>query len=138
MAKRNLPFLSVVSAGTQRFQRWQITDERRRLWTGERFADSKGLLFASHNLAAIEAEAILRSCIGEVASTSYEAPTVIEVLGNDPVPQTVVANYLSKFTRMILNRSEHGYGPEGSVVLSHIDWSRMHPLIAGTVPAPKS
>lgn len=132
---RRLPILSVIPAGKQRFQRWEIADERHRIWTGERFDETNGLLYASHNLAAIEAESILRSHVGAVTSTSYEAPTVIEVLGDPSIPQSVVAHFLSKVTRLYLNRSEHGHGPNGSVVLLHIDWSRMQPLIAPTDPS---
>src|SRR4051812_43343444 len=104
MANRKLPIVSVIPAGTQRFQRWQISDERQRIWTGERFADTNGLVYASHNLAAIVAESILRSSVGEVPSKSYEAPAVVEVLGEPSIPQAVVAHFLSKAIRLFHNR----------------------------------
>ena len=135
MANRKLPIVSVIPAGTQRYRRWQIADERHRIWTGERFSESSGLVYASHNLAAIDAESILRSSVGAVPSRNYEAPAVVEVLGQSAIPQAVVAHFLSKAIRLFHNRSEHGYGPDGSVVLLHIDWARMKPLTAPTDPA---
>src|SRR5688572_20377998 len=79
---RRLPILSVVPAGTRQFERWTISDQRDRLWTGEGFGSEGWWLYASYNAAACDTQDILRSHFQGIEPVLFEVPLVVEVLAD--------------------------------------------------------
>jgi hypothetical protein len=123
--KRKLPILSILQAGNPGFDRWAIADERNRLWTGEGFGFDGQRLYASYNAAAWDIQQILRAQCQGIEPVYYVAPLVIEVFADPPVHEAKVSLHLSNSVRLYMNTPEHGHGPEGSLILSRIDWSQM-------------
>ncbi len=129
MAKKQLPILYVVQIGSEEFQRYVIEDQQDRVWTGERFDSQGAALFARHNDAAIEAQAILKKNFKGVEPQRFVVPLYVEVLSHaGPVPLADVAEYLSRGSRLFLDTTEHGNGPGDALVLPWIDWSRIKPI----------
>ncbi len=122
--ERQLPVLYVVESGPSDFQRWMISDDRDRLWSGQEFGQN-GVLYARHNDAAVDAQNILRGHFGGIQSVKYVVPLFVESLSHKPLPVAEVAQYLSLASRLFVNTSEHGNGPGDSLVLPWIEWSRI-------------
>jgi hypothetical protein len=123
--KRELPLLYVVLAGSSdEFPRFTILDAQDRPWNGQEFGPT-GVLYASHNDAATDAQNILRSHFdGE--PQRYVVPLYVEVYSQaEPVPLADVAKYLSEASRLYLDTTEHGNGPDDALALPWIDWSRI-------------
>ncbi len=122
--ERQLPVLYVVESVPPDFQRWMISDDRDRLWSGQEFGQN-GVLYARHNDAAVDAQNILRGHFGGIQSVKYIVPLFVESLSHKPLPVAEVAQYLSRASRLYLNTSEHGNGPGDSLVLPRIEWNRI-------------
>ena len=122
--KRKLPVLSIVTAGTPQFQRYVIADDRDRLWTGTSFGPS-GVLYPTHNAAAIDIQEILKGHFTGVEPVRFMAPVIIEVYSHEALPVAVVAKHLSQASRLYLNTPEHGNGPGSSLILPWIEWHRI-------------
>jgi hypothetical protein len=120
--ERQLPVLYVVESGPSDFQRWMISDDPDRLWSGQEFGQN-GVLYARHNDAAVDAQNILRGHFGGIQSVKYVVPLFVESLNHQPLPVAEVAQYLSRASRLFVNTSEHGNGPGDSLVLPWIEWS---------------
>lgn len=126
MAKKQLPILYVVQIGESDFERYVIEDQQDRVWTGEQFDTQGAALFARHNDAAIEAQAILKKNFNGVEPQRYVVPLFVEVYSHEgPVPLADVAEYLSNASRLYISTTDHGNGPGDSLVLPWIDWSRI-------------
>lgn len=123
--KRQLPTLYVVQIGNDEFERFVIEDQQDRVWTGKRFDSEGGALFAKHNDAAVESQNILRSHFkGE--PMRYVVPLFIEVYSHGgPVNVADVAQYLSGASRLYIDTTEHGNGPDDALVLPRIEWHRI-------------
>ena len=121
---RNLPVLSIIRAGTPQFERFQIADDRDRLWTGNEFGHG-AMLFADHNQAAIEIQHILKGHFTGIEPVRYSAPVVIEVFSHKPLPVAEVARHLSRASRLYLNTPKFGNGPGSSLILPRIEWHRI-------------
>jgi hypothetical protein len=122
--KRKLPILSIVRAGPAQFERFQIADDKNRLWTGQEFGTS-GVLFAHHNQAAIEIQSILKGQFEGLEPDRYMVPLFVEVFSDEPVPVALVAQYLSRASKLYLNTPQYGNGPGSSLVLPWIEWHRI-------------
>jgi len=122
--KRKLPVLTIVTAGSPEFQRYLIADSQNRLWTGHGFAE-RGLIYGDFNDAAIDTQRILRSQFDGIEPQVFVAPLVIEVFSDNPIPVAFIARHLSRSARLHLDVPQHGHGPNGSLVLPVIDWSRI-------------
>ena len=125
MANQRLPILRVVQVGNDDFNRYQIADEQEQLWNGEGFESEKGILYADHNVASEDVQTILKQNFEGVKAVKYVVPLYVEVFSNEPVPVNDVAMYLSRASRLFLNTTDHGNGPNGSLVLPQIEWSRI-------------
>lgn len=129
MANNSLPILYVVQTSESHFERFVIEDQHDRVWTGERFDSQGAALFARHNDAATEAQAILKRSFDGVKPQRFVVPLYVEVLNHaGPVPVAEIAQYLSKASRLYVNCTEHGNGPGDSLVLPWIEWSRIKPV----------
>lgn len=127
--KRELPTLRVVQIGNEEFERYLIEDQEERVWTGERFDSDGGALFAKHNDAATEAQNILKANFKGVEPQRFVVPLYVEVLNHaGPVPVAEVAKYLSLGSRLYIDTTEHGNGPDDSLVLPWIEWHRIKPI----------
>ena len=126
MAKnRKLPILSVVPTGSSDvFPRFLISDARDGLWNGHDFGPT-GVLYADHNHAATDVQAILKKNFEGVEPQRYVVPLCVEALSHEPVSMAQVAQYLSRVSRLFLNTTDHGNGPGSSLVLPRIEWHRM-------------
>jgi hypothetical protein len=122
--KHALPILSIVRAGPSQFERFQIADDKDRLWTGTAFGPT-GILYATHNAAATDIQLILKGHFTGVEPVRYVAPIFIEVFSHEALPVAVVAKHLSRASRLYLNTPEHGNGPGSSLVLPWIEWHRI-------------
>lgn len=122
--KPKLPILSIVSTGTPQFRRFQIADDKDRLWTGTAFGPT-GVLYAKHNDAAIDIQTILKGHFKGIEPVRFTAPVLIEVYSHEPLPVADVARHLSRASRLYLNTPEHGNGPGSSLVLPWIEWHRI-------------
>lgn len=129
MNVRRLPVLSVDSVGTPVFPRFVIHDHRRRHWTGEKHGFARSnlspMLFAERNMASQEAHAILKHHFKGVEPQRYIVPVFVEVYSHDPVEPGEVASYLLNATSFNINVQKCGNGPNNSLVLPTIDWTRM-------------
>lgn len=123
MASKRLPILRVVQVGNDDFQRYQITDDQEQLWNGEQFNPENGVLYADHNVACTDVQSILKKNFEGVKAVKYVVPLYVEVFSNEPVSLNDVAVYLSKASRLFLDTTEHGNGPDNSLVLSWIEWN---------------
>jgi hypothetical protein len=107
--KRQLPILSILSAGSPEFERWAIADDQNRQWTGEDFDFSvNGRLYASYNAAASATQEILRSHFTGVKPVFFKAPLFVEVLAEAPVHEAMVSLHLCQALRLYMNTHEHG------------------------------
>lgn len=122
--ERKLPVLSIVTAGTPQFRRFQISDDKDRLWTGQDFGET-GVLYGRHNDAAIDIQTILKGHFTGVEPVRYVAPVIIEVFNHEPLPVSDVARHLSRASRLYLNTPEYGNGPGSSLILPWIEWHRI-------------
>lgn len=126
--KRKLPMLNVVPAGTPSFQRWIIEDALHRCWNGKRFASPErtvASLYASHNLAAVECQSILKHHFRGVEPQRYLVPVFVEVYSDEPVEPAAIVNHLVRASKLYLDTTQHGNGPGESLVLATIDWGRL-------------
>ena len=123
--KQQLPTLYVVQIGNDEFERYLIEDQEERVWTGKQFDSEGGVLFARHNDAAVESQNILRSHFkGE--PQRYVVPLYTEVYSHaGQVNVADVAQYLSVASRLYINTTEHGNGPDDALVLPRIEWHRI-------------
>ena len=126
MAKQRLPILRVVQFGKE-FERYSIEDEQAQIWDGQKFSQS-GVVYANHNHAATDVQAILKSNFEGVKPQRYVVPLYVEALSHEPITIAEVAQYLSHASRLFLNTTDHGNGPDNSLVLPWIDWSRIKPI----------
>ena len=121
--KQRLPILRVVQFGKE-FERYSIEDENAQVWNGQKFGQS-GIVYANHNHAAIDVQAILKKNFEGIDPQRFVVPLYVETLSHEPVTIAEVAQYLSRASRLFLNTTDHGNGPDGSLVLPWIDWSRI-------------
>jgi len=129
MAEKQLPVLYVVQVGNDEFERYLIEDEQERVWTGEQFDSQGAALFARHNDAAIEAQSILKTNFNGAEPQRYVVPLYIEVYSHaGPVNVAEIAEYLSRGSRLFLDTTAHGNGPDDALVLPRIEWHRIKPI----------
>ena len=122
MANKRLPILRVVQIGNGEFERFLIEDEQSQVWTGQEFGQS-GVLYADHNHAAADVQAILKKNFEGVNPQRYVVTVFVEVFSDESVPMGDVALYLSKASWLLLNTTDHGNGPGDSLVLPRVEWS---------------
>ena len=115
---RKLPILSVVQAGNPDFERFLISDDQGRQWTGEEFSE-QGVLYGSRNHACGDVHAILKGFF-QSEPVRYVAPVVIEVFGEADIAK--VARYLAQASILHIATGKYGNGPEGTLVLPTIEW----------------
>lgn len=123
MNTEKLPILTVVEVND--LPRFVIQDEAGRVWTGEKFDSRNGTLFARHNEAATTAQDILKQTFNGGQTFKYCVPLFVEVHSHGPVNVTKIAQYLSAASKLFLNTTEFGNGPENTLVLPRIEWSRI-------------
>lgn len=127
MANKRLPILRVVQVGNE-FDRFLIANEQEQVWNGEQFNPDEGVLYADHNHAACDAQNILKRNFDGSKSQWYVVPVYVQVFSDEPVSMSEVAMYLSRSSRLHIDTTIHGNGPDESLVLSRICWNRIKPV----------
>lgn len=123
--EQRLPVLRVMQISDASFERYLILDELDRTWTGERFDLTGGILYADCNHAALDTHNILKRCFQGREPWNYEVPLVVEVYSRCPVSVEMIAEYLSRASRLQIDTTVHGNGPGTSLVLPKIEWHRI-------------
>lgn len=124
--QRQLPILTVVQTSDQ-FERFFIRDEKDRVWTGDKFqpGTQRPTLYADDFDVCSTVHKILKGYFPGVEPVRYVVPMVVEVYSHEPVPESEIAQYLSRTATLQMNLPKHGNGPGSSLVLPRIDWHRM-------------
>ena len=131
MKKSRLPILTVYRFGKE-FDRFLIKDEKKRVWTGERFDSGCASLYSNPNDACFEVHRILKKQFEGMEPKRYVVPCFIEVFGHEPITEGEIANYLSTGAKLTMDLDKYGNGPgDNSLVLPVIHWQRIEELPNG-------
>jgi hypothetical protein len=120
--------LSVHRAGTPQFPRYFISDQYKRVWTGEGWSDDErdGLLYGDSPEACNEVHRLLMLEYMEKPMRRFRAPVYLDLFSDKPLTKTEIARWLAKVSRLLIDSPEHGIGPvEGTLGLVRIEWGEL-------------
>ncbi len=120
--------LSVHSAGTPQFPRYFISDQFKRVWTGEGWSEDErdGLLYGVPNDACVEVQRLLMLDYVDKPVRRFRAPVYVDLFSDKELTKEQVARWLVKVSKLLIDSPEHGNGPvEGTLGLVRIEWGEM-------------
>lgn len=120
--------LSVHRAGTPEFPRYFISDQFKRVWTGEGWSASErdGLLYDDSNAACLDVQRLLMLEYMDKPVRRFRAPVYLDLFADKPLTKVEIARWLAKVARLLIDSPEHGNGPvEGTLGLVRIEWAEM-------------
>lgn len=110
--------------------RWRIEDsDTHRFWTGQDFDPDEEMALVYEEIADLP-EVIQRICRRlckkeGMSLTRFIVPIMVEVYHKEPVCDMDVARYLAESSHLWVDTEAHGTGPDGSVVLTTIEWQHI-------------
>jgi hypothetical protein len=120
--------LSVHPAGTPQYPRYFISDQYKRVWTGEGWSEDErdGLLYGDSNAACVEIQRLLKLEFLEKPVRRFRAPVYLDLFADKPLTKQEIARWLGKVSKLLIDAPEHGNGPvEGTLGLVRIEWGEM-------------
>ena len=120
--------LSVHRAGTPQFPRYFISDQYKRVWTGEGWSEDEkdGLLYGNSPEACNEVQRLLMLDYMDKPVRRFRAPVYVDLFTDKPLTKQEIARWLVKVSRLLIDSPQHGNGPlSGTLGLVRIEWSEM-------------
>ena len=120
--------LSVHRAGSPQFPRYFISDQYKRVWTGEDWSDNErdSLLYSDSPEACLEVQRLLQLEYMDKPMRRFRAPVYLDLYADEPLPAVQIVRWLAKASRLLMDSPEHGNGPvEGALGLVRIEWGEI-------------
>jgi hypothetical protein len=120
--------LSVHTAGTPQFPRYFISDQYKRVWTGESWSDDEGdgLLYGESNAACVEVQRLLLLDYMDKPVRRFRAPVYLDLFTDKELTKEQIARWLVKVSRLLIDSPQHGVGPlSGTLGLVRIEWGEL-------------
>jgi hypothetical protein len=107
--------LSVVAAGTPEHQRWLISDQFLRYFTGSGWTEqgvvSGAVLYTSSNDAIDQLHTILIAQYHSLPKRRFVAPVYLDLYSPQQVSVRDIQQWLVKTTKLLVDSPKHGNGP---------------------------
>ena len=107
--------LSVVAAGTPEHQRWLISDQFLRYFTGKGWTEqgvvSGAALYTSSNDAIDQLHCILIAEYHTLPKRRFTAPVYLDLYSPQHVSVRDIQQWLVKTTKLLVDSPKHGNGP---------------------------
>lgn len=125
--------LTVHRRGVPEFQRYVISDQYLRYWTGTEWSsnESQAELFCDNNEALERVQKLLLLDIRPMTVRRYQAPITLDLYSDQEISVRDLKVWLTKVAKLLMDSPRHGNGPiQGTLGLTWIDWSKLKELTA--------
>ncbi|MFN0017943.1 MAG: hypothetical protein ACKVP0_06760 [Pirellulaceae bacterium] len=123
--------LSVHRRGVPEFERYVISDQFLRVWTGAGWdsSETKAMLFDDTNSACEVIQQLLMIEFDGRPLRRFRAPVYVDLYANEPVSIREIQAWLVRVSRLLIDSPRHGNGPmQGTLGLTRIEWGELEEL----------
>ncbi len=123
--------LSVHCRGAPEFERFVISDQFCRVWTGAGWdnAENKAMLFDNANAACEVIQQLLLIEFDGRPHRRFRAPVYVDLYANEPVSIRDIQAWLVRVSKLLVDSPRHGNGPlAGTLGLTRIEWGELAEL----------
>jgi hypothetical protein len=125
--------LTVHRRGVPEFQRYVISDQYLRYWTGTEWSsnENQAELFCDNNEALERVQKLLLLDLGPMPARRFQAPVFLDIYSDQEISVRDLKAWLTKVAKLLMDSPRHGNGPiQGTLGLTWIDWSKLKELTA--------
>lgn len=123
--------LSVHRRGLPEFERFVISDQFLRVWTGNGWSldQNDAELFADRNKAVWTVRQLLMIDFEGKPVHRFRAPVYLDLYADERISVRDVQAWLIKVSKLLIDSPKHGNGPlQGTLGLCRIEWGKLEQL----------
>lgn len=125
--------LTVHRRGVPEFERFVISDQYLRYWTGSEWSlkENEAQVFCNNNEALERVQKLLLLDIGPMPARRFQAPIFLDLYSEQEISVRDLQIWLTRIAKLLMDTPRHGNGPlQGTLGLTWIDWSQLKELSA--------
>ena len=125
--------LTVHRRGVPEFERFVISDQYLRYWTGTEWSskENEAQVFCNNNEALERVQKLLLLDIGPMPARRFQAPIFLDLYSDQEISVRDLQIWLTRIAKLLMDSPRHGNGPlQGTLGLASIDWSQLKELSA--------
>ena len=125
--------LTVHRRGVPEFERFVISDQYLRYWTGAEWSskENEAQVFCNNNEALERVQKLLLLDLGPMPVRRFQAPITLDLYSDQEISVRDLKAWLTKVAKLLMDSPRHGNGPiQGTLGLTWIDWSKLKELSA--------
>ena len=123
--------LTVHRRGVPEFQRYVISDQYLRYWTGTEWSlkENEAQVFCDNNEALERVQKLLLLDLRPMPARRFQAPITLDFYSDQEISIRDLKAWLTKVAKLLMDSPRHGNGPlQGTLGLTWIDWSKLKEL----------
>ncbi len=125
--------LTVHRRGVPEFERFVISDQYLRYWTGAEWSskENEAQVFCNNNEALERVQKLLLLDLGPMPVRRFQAPIFLDLYSEQEISVRDLQIWLTRIAKLLMDTPRHGNGPlQGTLGLTWIDWSQLKELSA--------
>ena len=126
--------LTVHRRGVPEFERFVISDQYLRYWTGAEWSskENEAQVFCNNNEALERVQKLLLLDIRPMPARRFQAPIFLDLYSEHEISVRDLKVWLTKVAKLLMDTPRYGNGPlQGTLGLLRIDWDKLKELNAG-------
>jgi hypothetical protein len=123
--------LTVHRRGVPEFERFVISDQYLRYWTGSEWSltENEAQVFCDNNEALEKVQKLLLLDLRPMPARRFQAPITLDLYSDQEISLRDLKAWLTKVAKLLMDTPRHGNGPfSGTLGLTFIDWSQLKEL----------
>lgn len=125
--------LTVHRRGAPEFERFVISDQYLRYWTGDEWSskENDAQVFCDNNEALERVQKLLLLDLRPMPVRRFQAPITLDLYSDQEISVRDVKVWLTKVAKLLMDSPRHGNGPiSGTLGLCFVDWRLLKELSA--------
>jgi hypothetical protein len=126
--------LTVHRRGVPEFERFVISDQYLRYWTGSEWSlkENEAQVFCNNNEALERVQKLLLLDIRPMPARRFQAPIFLDLYSEHEISVRDLKVWLTKVAKLLMDTPRYGNGAlQGTLGLLRIDWDKLKELNAG-------
>jgi hypothetical protein len=125
--------LTVHRRGVPEFERFVISDQYLRYWTGTEWSskENEAQVFCNNNEALERVQKLLLLDLRPMPARRFQAPITLDLYSEHEISVRDLKVWLTRVAKLLMDSPRYGNGPiQGTLGLTFIDWDKLKELTA--------